>query len=111
MVWSKISFLQVSQIECDSTSMPWPGCLQYYMGVEGSDDDGIALMMVMEMIHMKLWVLVEKRGYINKVLTFKTRQVYNFNYFKPNDHLQDQHYNVCVRQEDDMCRFLCNCGM
>ena len=37
-----ISFLQVSQIECDSTSMPWPGCLQYYMGVEGSDDDGIA---------------------------------------------------------------------
>ena len=22
--------------------MPWPGCLQYYMGVEGSDDDGIA---------------------------------------------------------------------
>ena len=65
----------------------------------------LLLMMVMEMIHMKLWVLGEKRGYINKVITFKTRQVYNFNYFKPNDHLQDQHYNVCVRQEDDMCRF------
>ena len=22
--------------------MPWPGCLQYYMGVEGSDDDDVA---------------------------------------------------------------------
>ena len=35
------------------------------------------------------------------------RQVYTFNYFKPDDHLQDQHYNVCIRQEDDMCRLGC----
>ena len=27
--------LKVSQIECDSTSLPWQGCLQYYMGIEG----------------------------------------------------------------------------
>ena len=26
---------KVSQIECDSTSLPWQGCLQYYMGIEG----------------------------------------------------------------------------
>ena len=33
--WKKCLVLKVSQIECDSTSLPWQGCLQYYMGLEG----------------------------------------------------------------------------
>ena len=40
MTWAGIEkkqclVLKVSQIECDSTSLPWQGCLQYYMGIEG----------------------------------------------------------------------------
>ena len=33
--WKECLVLKVSQIECDSTSLPWQGCLQYYMGIEG----------------------------------------------------------------------------
>ena len=53
--------MQVSQIECDSTSLPWPGCLQYYMGAEG-------------------WVIFKYIQYSISNIQY---------YFKLNDHLQD----------------------
>ena len=135
----------MSQIECDSTSLPWQGCLQYYMGLEGLffcpflsfakfvdllfSSTLNCLRAFVSLFLLLLWPLepsdeCTRSTFKNLKKTFKNsqtsvrvqllktfkllktlRQVYSFNYFKPNDHLQDQHYNVCIRQEDGMCRW------
>ena len=59
--------IRVSQIECSSSSLPWAGCLQYHMGVEGQSYS------------------------------------FNYQYASSKEHLQEQHYQICVRHELDHC--------